>query len=108
LQVAIRAELIATLDAIPMPDRYGPAPTIHAKKSWTPDSEATVLYGERSVGAVAAPGLVYLLEVDLAQEAIEVWSEWRDGQTTILAEAVGAVIWYAEHDAYEPIDADTE
>jgi hypothetical protein len=93
-----------------MPDRYGPAPTTYATKPWTSDSEAAVLCGEQSVDAVAvaAPELVHLLEVDLAREAIEVWSEWRDGRTPTLAEAVGAVIWYAEHDAYEPIGADTE
>jgi hypothetical protein len=60
------------------------------------------------VDAVAEPGLVYLLEVDLAKEAIEVWSEWRDGPIPTLADAVGSVIWYVEHDAYEPLEANTE
>jgi hypothetical protein len=46
----------------------------------------------------------YMLEVDLAKEVIEVWSEWRDRRVPTNKEACGAVIWYAEHDAYQPVD----
>jgi hypothetical protein len=52
----------------------------------------------------AASGFMYMLEADLVKEIIEVWSEWREGRTPTLAEAVGAVIWYAEHDAYQRTD----
>jgi hypothetical protein len=40
-------------------------------------------------GAGAASGLMYLLEADLVKEVIEVGSEWREGRTPTLAEAVG-------------------
>ena len=46
----------------------------------------------------------YLLEVDLAVEVIEVWSEWRGGVVPTQMQAAQAVIHYAEHDAYEPLD----
>lgn len=49
---------------------------------------------------------MYMLEADLVKEVIEVWSEWGEGRTPALAEAVGAVIWYAEHDAYQRTDSD--
>jgi hypothetical protein len=106
--MATLAELIASLDDFRRNDRYEPAPIIYARRPWTLSSEATVLYGERSVEPASAPGFVYLLEVELATDAIEVWSIWRDGRTPTLAEAVGAVIWYAEHDAYEPTDNSAE
>ncbi|MFI5930254.1 hypothetical protein ACIA3K_30340 [Micromonospora sp. NPDC051543] len=44
----------------------------------------------------------YLLEVDLAREVIEVWSLWRGGRQPTVLEAVGAVVYYAEHDVYQP------
>jgi Domain of unknown function (DUF6966) len=96
------ADLVATLDSIPR--RSDTPPTIYARRPWTADSEATVLYGERSVESVTAPGFTYVLEVYLAKEVIEVWSLWRDGKTPTLTDAIGAVIWYAEYDAYEPVD----
>ena len=46
------------------------------------------------------------LSADLVKAVIEVWSEWREGGTPTLAEAAGAVIWYAEHDAYQRTDPD--
>ncbi|WP_300612273.1 hypothetical protein [Trebonia sp.] len=46
-------------------------------------------------------------EADLVRRwFIEVWSEWREGRTPTLAEAVGAFIWYAEHDTYQRTDPD--
>ena len=32
-----------------------------------------------------------------------VWSAWRGGATPTVAEATAAVIFYAEHDAYQPV-----
>jgi hypothetical protein len=48
-------------------------------------------------------GMAYLLEVDLVQDVLEVWSEWRDGTAPTTAESVAAVVHYAEHDAYIPV-----
>jgi len=47
-----------------------------------------------------------MLEADLVEAVIEVWSEPREGRTPTLAEAVGAVIWYSEHDAYQRTNPD--
>ena len=49
--------------------------------------------------------LSYLLEVDLAREAIEVWSEWRNGRVPTRDERVAAVAFYADNDAYLPVDS---
>ena len=47
-----------------------------------------------------ATGLPYLLEVYLAKEALEVWSQWREGRKPSLDESVEAIAYYADHDAY--------
>jgi len=46
----------------------------------------------------------YLLEVDLAREAVEVWSAWRGGAIPSPEEATLAVIYYGEHDAFQPLE----
>lgn len=98
------ADLVAALDDIPERDQSGAVAAIYARRPWSPDSDAVVLHGERVVESVTAPGFTYLLEVYLSKEVIEVWSSWRDGRAPTLTEAVGAVIWYGEYDAYEPVD----
>jgi hypothetical protein len=58
------------------------------------------------LGAEAEPapnGFRYLLEVSIAQEVLEVWSEWREGRTPSLVEKVEAVVHYARRDAYLPV-----
>lgn len=68
------------------------------RRPWTPESPARVHDAEQ-------PGRhdEYLLEVELAQEVVEVWSLWRGGRHPTALEAVNAVIHYAEHDAYQPV-----
>jgi hypothetical protein len=99
-------DVVATLDAVPIdddPDTW--PPTIFARRPWSPESSALVLREAAVNGvAVAAPDHAYLLEVDLAREVVEVWSEWRSGAVPTREEATGAVIYYAEHDAYEPVE----
>ena len=68
-----------------------------------PDTPAQVASAEGE----ADDGLQYLLEVYLAKEALGVWSQWRDGRKPSLTEACKAVIWYAEHDAFIPLEADS-
>jgi hypothetical protein len=77
------------------------ATTIYAVSPWAEDSVAVV--GPRDE---PPSHLAYLLEVELAQEAVEVWSEWRGGRVPDDREACRAVIYYAEHDAYQPVDQD--
>ena len=73
-----------------------------------------VIYAERvpdwtgSSRAVVAPagddreGLTYLLEVDLAREAIRVWSAWREGLEPDEDQRLEAVTHYALHDSFLP------
>ncbi|MEU0548771.1 hypothetical protein [Micromonospora sp. NPDC005979] len=69
---------------------------IYASRPWLADSVAEIHDDEQPTRQE------YLLEVDLAQEVLVVWSLWRDGRQPTALEAVGAVIYYAEHDAYQP------
>jgi hypothetical protein len=48
-------------------------------------------------------GLDYLLEVELAREVLHVWANWGHGRQPTPEEAARAVIHYAQHDAYEPV-----
>jgi hypothetical protein len=47
-------------------------------------------------------GLHYLLEVEIAREAIKVWQAWRPGRMPTLEDEVAAVVYYAQHDAWLP------
>ena len=98
-------DVVARLRAIPGGDRFEPGPTIFATRPWGPDSEASVLSDEVVDGAApSAPGFVYLLEVPIAIEVLDVWSSWRDGRHPSRVEAVDAVIYYAVNDAYQPAE----
>jgi len=70
-----------------------------------PDARAVAAL-EPEDGSVphAAERLDYLLEVSIAKEVLEVWSQWRGGLRATAAEALDAIIYYAKHDAYEPAD----
>jgi len=98
-------EVITHLHDISAGDGISPGPTIYARLPWTPQSDAVVLRGDEVPdGVVTESGHQYLLEVDLAIEAVEVWSAWRDGATPTPEEATLAVIHYGENDAYQPVD----
>ncbi|MEV0795387.1 hypothetical protein [Kribbella sp. NPDC050459] len=102
--MATLLEVMATLDQIPDDDPFEIESTIFARKPWTVDSQA-IVRNEEVVDSVApsAPAFSYLLEVDLAKEVIRVWSEWRDGAVPTSEEAAQAVIFYGEHDSYQPL-----
>lgn len=51
-----------------------------------------------------AQGMRYLLEVWLAREVIAVWSNWRDGREPTSEEKLAAIVYYAENDAYLPLE----
>lgn len=98
-------EVVSELRDVPVGDGYSAGPTIFAKRPWTSSSEALVLRGEDVPEGVTTPsGHHYLLEVDLALEAVDVWSEWRSGAVPTPEEATSAVIHYGEHDAYQPLE----
>jgi hypothetical protein len=42
----------------------------------------------------------------LAKDAIRVWSEWRDGREPSRRERFDVVRYYAEYDAYLPVELD--
>lgn len=97
-------EVVTYLNDIPAGDGFSPGPTIYATKPWTLRADAVVLRGDDDPeGGTTESGHHYLLEVDLALEVIEVWSNWRSGTTPTPEEATLAVIYYAEHDAYQPL-----
>jgi hypothetical protein len=96
---------LATLrDVIARLDEFEDAETIFAESA-TPTARAVVVAeaadGSPPSGAV---GLRYLLEVALAREAIEVWRAWRPGRTPSLGDKLAAVTYYADHDAWLPVD----
>jgi hypothetical protein len=47
-----------------------------------------------------AVGLSYLIEVYLAKEALDSWSEWRGGREPTTVQRVEAIAYYADNDAY--------
>lgn len=77
-----------------------PAATIYVSTPAEPDSAATVCVEPHEGGGPA--GLAYLLEVRVACDVLDVWARWRDGKEPTPHEAARAVIYYAQHDAYEP------
>jgi len=91
-------------DVIARLDEFKDDETIFAESA-TPTAQAVVAVeaadGSSPSGAV---GLRDLLEVPLAREAIEVWRAWRPGQTPSLEDKLEAVMFYAEHDAWLPVE----
>jgi hypothetical protein len=91
-------------DVVARLDEFEDDETIFAESA-TPTARATV-----PVEAVdgsplsSAVGLRYLLEVRLAREAIEVWQAWRPDQTPSLEDKLQALTFYAEHDAWLPVE----
>jgi hypothetical protein len=68
------------------------------------DSEVVVdFYSDDGEPPPSAAGMTYLLEVSIARDVLRVWSEWRNGGTPSTNEMVGAVVYYAEHDAFQPV-----
>ena len=78
--------------------------TIYAESA-TPTARAAVATEpEDGAPPTAAAGLPYLLEIAAAREAIEVWKAWRPGQAPSLDDKLEAVIYYAENDAWLPVE----
>jgi hypothetical protein len=55
----------------------------------------------------SSEGLARLLEVYLAKEVLQVWTEWRGGRQPSPEQRCRAVIWYVEKDSYMPEEADS-
>ncbi|MCT9094360.1 hypothetical protein N4G70_36845 [Streptomyces sp. ASQP_92] len=83
------------LDVLQSLDDQPVEATIFAARPWTSTSVAVV-----EVLDEPPHGLAYLLEVDMAQDVLEVWSSWRNGAEPDAQQKCQAVIHYAEHDSY--------
>jgi hypothetical protein len=73
--------------------------TLYATRPWTAASGAVVANEEHPPS-----GLDYMLEVTLARQAVQVWSESRQGAPPSAEDACAAVVFYAEHDAFMPVE----
>ena len=91
-------------DVIARLDQFEDDETIFAESA-TPTARAIVAT-EATDGSPpsTAVGLRYLLEVAVAREAVDVWRAWRPGETPSLDDKLAAIIYYAENDAWLPID----
>jgi len=69
----------------------------------SPAAQAIVL-DVRDAATAKEAGLRYFLEVALAREAIDVWSAWREGAEPTVDDKLVAIAYYAENDAYLPLD----
>ncbi len=49
-------------------------------------------------------GMEYLLEIDIAKDVVRAWSFHRGGKVPSLDDKVTAIFYYAEHDAYLPVE----
>jgi hypothetical protein len=76
------------------------------ERPWTEASRVIVARAPESGDLpLEAVGMVYLLEVDIAKEVLEVWQKWRPGRSPTDTDRVVAILHYADHDAYlEPAD----
>lgn len=69
----------------------------------SPESPALVAReGDEPEPASRADRPGYLLEVSIAREVIQVWSEWRGGAEPTSDERCEAILYYARNDAYLP------
>lgn len=67
------------------------------------DAEVVLIDEDLADEPASTPqGFAYLLEVSAAKDAVRVWSEWRQGRSPTVDEATDAVLYYAEHDAFQP------
>ncbi len=83
-------------------DNFDDNSTIYAERNpqWSANSRAVVCLQSENGEVIDEPqDLSYFLKVDIANEVIEVWTEW-SGRRPSTAEIYTAVIYYAENDAY--------
>ena len=85
-------------------DEFDDDETIYAASAGA--TARAVVAAEPEDGSVppVAAGLTYLLEVTAAREAIEVWANWRQGQEPTLNDKLAAVTYYAQNDAWLPVE----
>lgn len=77
--------------------------TLYVADSSVVTAETAALAQPVSQDGTVPAGFRYLLEVSLARETIEVWSDWRNGLEPTSSDKADAVIYYAKNDAYMPL-----
>ena len=96
------------LDVAERLDEFDDAHTIFAKRSpgWSATSEAVVCPTDPDdpSNPPEALGFDYFLEIDLAKDTVRVWSEWRSNKQPTTSQKLDAMLYYAEYDAWMPID----
>lgn len=102
-------DVIEGLDGLEGGDRFAPL-IIYAENGTdaAPEARAMVCADDED-DSFACPldsSLTEVLMVSLAKEAIEVWSSWRGGRVPTAVEKFDAVMFYARHDAYLPVEDD--
>ena len=100
-------DAIAHLDAVEDSDPFN-SMEIYAEGGADagPGARALICAGDEQ-GSWTCPqdrSLRSVLMVQLARDAIEVWSNWRDGKVPGPRDKYEAVIHYARHDAYLPTE----
>jgi hypothetical protein len=98
-------EVIDGLDNVDDSDRFS-SPVIYAEggAEALPTARTIVCPGDDN-GTLVCPkdaALSEVLMVQLAKEAIEVWSAWRGGKTPSRRDKFAAVMFYSQHDAFMP------
>jgi hypothetical protein len=104
-------ELIQRLDAVEDSDRSHPM-VVYAENGADAGRGSPALVCPRSEESNPAcpidPSFSEVLSVEQAREAIRVWSEWRSGLTPSPEERFRAVLFYAQHGAFLPLETDRE
>jgi hypothetical protein len=99
-------EVIDRLDEVDDSDRYA-SPVIFAEggPDASPSARTVVCPGDEEGTLICPqdPALSEVLMVQLAKEAIEVWSAWRGGKKPSRQDKFAAVMFYSQHDAFIPV-----
>ena len=99
-------DLIDRLDEVDASDGFNP-PTIYAEGGSNASMKARAIIcphpGDDSFECPLDSTLTEVLMVYLAQEAIEVWANWRR-RTPNRLQKFEAVMYYAQNDAYFPLE----
>ena len=94
-------EVVAQFDSLTNEDWI----CAEGKPHWTPDSPAYVIrIPEYSDLQALGPIRDYFLEVFVARDVLEDWSELRGSRRPTIDEMCEALIYYAKHDAQIPLD----
>ena len=98
------------MDVIKNLDKFSDDEAIYATRDgrqWKPESEARVAE-ETQDGKLPATTanieLEYFLEIHIAKEAIRVLQKWSNNSASSTEAMARAVIYYAEHDAFIPVE----